>query len=906
MLPSLRHFLSLWTLLPIALIVAITLGFGQYIHRNLETFDVSLPTNILESQREAGRHIRNIADAMRGLEMARLAANHERVSLAREQVRTALKEVASARDAEYTAGIEVIRMRQTLDTQLRRIEAVFKAYEHAEIPSLNALNEAFSIAEQTQNQLRDLAAKVGDDALVLQHIKPAALRQFRDSMIALLALFGIGSAAMVLLIIARTTAASKLKLAQTQLTEAIEGVSESFVLFDPMDRLVLCNTKYREQNAAIQDLIAPDIAYEKLLRASLERGVIQIPEDMDADSFFADRLKFHRKASGTQQIQLQDGRWLQLSDRRTRDGGIVSVQTDVTELKLREQEYHRKALIFENMSDSVMIADLQGHILDWSPSAERATGYSKDDMLGQLYTELFLDVDAARLAHSITVKLKREGRWEGELRFRCKTGHIATWEMAVVSLCNEKGALIGNVAVARDVTMRKEAEARIEHMATHDYLTGLPNRTLFRDRLMHAIASARRRQESVAVLLFDLDNFKDVNDSLGHGAGDVLLMETTERLKQSIRDSDTIARLGGDEFAVIQTAINDQTSPSNIAARIRDAMASPFHIDSHEIHVSTSIGIAVFPENGQDPDELLKNADMALYLAKNEGRNNFQFFVPEMNREHQTRKELLTDLRHAIEENGFTLHFQPQISLRDSRIVGAEVLLRWPHEVRGLIPPAQFIPIAESSGLILSLGDWVLRTACRQIKAWIDKGMPSIRYSINLSALQFRHHDLVNSITETLITENVGPTQLELEITESVVMHNVEGAIKKMTRLADLGVKLAIDDFGTGYSSLSYLKRFPVQKVKIDGSFVQDITQDPDDAAIVKAVINLGHSMNLEVVAEGVETEEQLEFLRAEGCDIIQGYYYSRPVDADAFEVQLMKHLAGEIAHPAAGSRKPT
>ena len=443
------------------------------------------------------------------------------------------------------------------------------------------------------------------------------------------------------------------------------------------------------------------------------------------------------------------------------------------------------------------------------------------------------------------------------------------------------------IASARDITVRKETEQRIMYLASHDALTDLPNRTLLQDRIQQALVQARRNHSQGAVLFIDLDRFKTINDSIGHDVGDLLLKGVAHRLVSTLRGEDTVARQGGDEFIVVLPSVNNVPDAGIVAQKLLEAMALPYQIMDKELRTSASIGIAVFPADGEDADTLLKNGDTAMYHAKEAGRNNYQFFTARMNQLAAEKQSLGTHLHQALERDELLLHFQPIIDMAHGKLVGIEVLLRWQHPVQGLIPPVTFIPLAEESGLIVSIGEWVLESACGQLRAWRDQGYEVPRLAINLSARQFRRKGLVETIARILAETGVAGAYLELEITESALMDNTDEVSEILRKLKGMGITIAIDDFGTGYSSLSYLKRFSIDKLKIDQSFVQDIVADPDDAAIVIAIITLAHSLKMKVIAEGVETDAQFAFLRREGCDQCQGYYFSKPLPAREIVTQL-------------------
>ena len=441
------------------------------------------------------------------------------------------------------------------------------------------------------------------------------------------------------------------------------------------------------------------------------------------------------------------------------------------------------------------------------------------------------------------------------------------------------------------------AKVELDHLAHHDVLTDLPNRTLLQDRLSQAIELARRQGRQLAVMFMDLDQFKHINDSLGHAVGDQLLRSVARRLVACVRQSDTVSRQGGDEFVLLLPSIEQAEDAALSAQKILVALALPHRIDWHDLHIGVSIGISIYPNDGQDAETLIKSADIAMYYAKEGGRNNYKFFEQSMNVLAVQRQSVEASLRRALERQEFVLHYQPKINLRSGTIVGVEALIRWQHPQRGLLPPAQFVPIAEDCGLILPIGRWVLRTACLQARAWVQAGLPPITIAVNTSALEFRAKDFLENIRTTLAETQLEPRYLELELTESVLMRDGEATDAMLHALADLGVKLAVDDFGTGYSSLSYLRKFPIDTLKIDQSFVKRISSNPEDAAIVSAVIGMGKSLKQSVIAEGVETPEQCTFLRAEQCDEGQGYYFGRPMAAEALAAVLQTGVSPDLFH---------
>lgn len=523
-----------------------------------------------------------------------------------------------------------------------------------------------------------------------------------------------------------------------------------------------------------------------------------------------------------------------------------------------------------------------------NPAFGRITGYTQEEVLGRSCNFLWGDDDQQSSIREIAAT-GHEQR-EGHVKLRCyrKDGSLFWSEIHIAPVRDDDGKVVHFVAVLYDVTETKQYQEELETQANRDSLTGLANRNLLIDRLNQAITSAASFSRTLWVAYLDMDRFKFINDTVGHKAGDRLLKQISGRLQEGMRDTDTIARVGADEFILILQERGDDLLAAELVQRLIDTIAQPLIDDGHEYFLTCSVGIAVYPNDGNDAETLIKHADVAMYRAKELGRNNLQFFTPVMNQRALERLRIEGDLRNALERNEFVLHYQPQVDLSTGRIVGMEALLRWQHRELGMVSPARFIGLAEETGLIMPIGAWALRTACKQTYEWIRAGFGPLRVAVNLSARQFGQKDLAQSIAATLKETGLNPECLEIELTESLVMTDVERAIGILRNLNDLGVKLSIDDFGTGYSSLSYLKRFPIDVLKIDQSFVRDITVDADDAAIAVAIISLAHSLKLYVIAEGVETAAQLTFLRRNQCDQIQGYYFSRPVPAEDF-VQMLK-----------------
>lgn len=497
----------------------------------------------------------------------------------------------------------------------------------------------------------------------------------------------------------------------------------------------------------------------------------------------------------------------------------------------------------------------------------------------------------ARTPFKHEYRLKRA---DGEYRWLLETA---------VPYFGKDGRYVGFIGACTDITERKQAEEEITqhledlkrsneqllYLAQYDKLTGLPNRELFRDRLRQSMARAERQRKLVALMFLDLDRFKEINDTLGHIAGDTLLVAVTGRLKHHLREVDTIARLGGDEFTIIVENLNEPSDANAVAEKILEALASPFPLEGQEYSVTASIGITICPSDGRDVDVLLKNADIAMYKAKELGRNRYHAFTVDMNTRSLERLALQSELRKALERDEFKLHYQPRIDTRNNRVVALEALVRWIHPERGLVPPGEFVAFAEETALILPIGEWILRTACAQNKLWQDAGLTPVKISVNISAAQLRLGDLESSIRDLLEETGLRPEYLDLEITESTLMSDSETIRACLERLGTLGLRIFIDDFGTGYSSLSYLRRFPISGLKIDRSFVMDVPTDPNATAIARAVIALSRALHIQVIAEGVETEQQLEFLRAEGCHEVQGFHFSEPLPAKQAQ-KLLSH----------------
>ncbi|MDZ4020018.1 hypothetical protein PssiTeo3_34000 [Pseudomonas sichuanensis] len=578
-------------------------------------------------------------------------------------------------------------------------------------------------------------------------------------------------------------------------------------------------------------------------------------------------------------------------DEHERFEGVLGVGRDISQQRRAEKDLRMAATVFEHSTSAILITDPAGYIVQANEAFSRVSGYAVAEVLDQLPGMLTVEHQQDAHLGYVLKQLNQRGSWEGEVFLKRRNGeHYPAW-VGITAVLDDEGDLASYVCFFTDISERKASEQRIHRLAYYDALTHLPNRTLFQDRLYTALQQAERQKAWVVLMFLDLDRFKPINDSLGHAAGDRMLKDMAERLLACVDDDDTVARMGGDEFTLLlqpkatrELALNRAI---HVAENILGSLVTPFVLENREFFVTASIGIALSPQDGSELSQLMKNADTAMYHAKERGKNNFQFYQADMNASALERLELESDLRHALEQNEFILYYQPQFSGDGKRLTGAEALLRWRHPTRGLVPPGDFIPVIEELGLVVDVGDWVLREASRQLKAWHLAKVRVPKVSVNISARQFSDGQLGTRIATILEETGLPPACLELELTESILMREVHEAMQILDSLKNLGLSIAVDDFGTGYSSLNYLKQFPIDVLKIDRTFVDGLPEGEQDAQIARAIIAMAHSLNLAVIAEGVETHEQLEFLREHGCDEVQGYLFGRPMPANQFEAQF-------------------
>jgi diguanylate cyclase (GGDEF)-like protein/PAS domain S-box-containing protein len=561
---------------------------------------------------------------------------------------------------------------------------------------------------------------------------------------------------------------------------------------------------------------------------------------------------------------------------------MAGTARDITVARRAERERRVALEVLRSMSEAVAVIDLDFCFISVNPSFSRITGYSEEEVAGQNSSLLDSSQHSVEFYRRVRDILERTGHWAGEMWQRRKDDEEFLGWIEMSEVRDSLGMRSHFVAVVNDITDKKRAEQELRYLANYDTLTGLPNRALLSERLGRAIVRARRQETRVAVLFLDLDRFKDINDSLGHAAGDRLLKAAATRLQSTLSAADTVARLGGDEFTVVLEDVESLIAVERMAREILLAFTTPLEVDErHDVNITPSLGISLYPDHALVPTDLLKFADTAMYQAKAEGRNTYQIYNETMDTEARQRAAIIASLRKALDRGEFRLMYQPRMSLADGGITGVEALLRWRSPDLGEVSPTVFVPLAEESGLILSIGEWVLREACQQLKAWRAQGLVDISIGVNVSVLQLLRGNLADYLQKVLASTGLPADRIELEVTESMVMQNAEQATAVLNELRKIGVSLAIDDFGTGYSSLVYLKRLPIDTLKIDKEFIDDLTRDPDDEAITSTIITMGHSLGLNVIAEGVETELQLNFLRDHGCDEIQGHWLSKPIEGE-------------------------
>ncbi len=675
------------------------------------------------------------------------------------------------------------------------------------------------------------------------------------------------------------TAEAELRRSESELREIIDNLPDTFYRTDAEGRVVLVSRRVEELLGwRVEEMIGRPLA-DLYVEPDGRTRFLQILAD-NGGTLSSFEVEVRRKDGARIWVATNSHYWCDSS------GTILGVEgavRDITASKRAQDMLAQAAVVFETAAEAALITDHENRIVAVNPAFTEITGYTESEVLGK--APVFLR--SGRHPESFFVQqgetVRKHGRWQGDIWHRCRDGKvIPTWQ-TTSTVRGDQGELIYHVSLFADITPIKDTQQQLDHLAHHDALTGLPNRLMFNDRLTHAIANARRHGTLLAVLFMDMDRFKDINDSFGHPAGDRLLCDAAERLLATVRNQDTVVRLGGDEFLVMMEDIREPEDAAVLASKLLKAFEPAFSVAGHDLRLTLSIGISVFPRDGDDVPTLLKHADSAMYRAKEEGRNGFNFYTEQLTAAAFERLTLESALRRAVELEEFELHFQPQVALSDGRLIGAEALIRWRHPDYGLMFPDDFIPLAERIGLIIDIGEWVMRTACDQLRAWDVRGQHLPRLSLNIAVAQIQQLGFADRVARCMRDADVAPSRLELELTESFAMHKRREAIRTLAQLRELGVSIAIDDFGTGYSSLSQLKRLPITLLKVDQSFVRDIPADNNDEAITLAIIALAQQLDLEVVAEGVETEEQLAFLRHHGCCAGQGLLFGAPLPAADF-----------------------
>ncbi len=689
----------------------------------------------------------------------------------------------------------------------------------------------------------------------------------------------------------------------TRMVEAFEHLESGIVLYGPDDRIVFCNRRFRDIYAEVADILVPGALYAYVARAFYQRG-FEHRTNQDEENYVRARVEKHLDPDeGDYEYLLGDDIWLLVSDRKTADGGVIGFRLDITARKIAEEKLALSEQRFKNLlemsSDWYWEQDEHLRFKHISGGMKRSTGVDPEDRYGLTRWDIpYIGITREQMdEHRQHVEAHEPFR-DFQYAYAKADGSTFWGSVSGDPVFNASGIFTGYRGVGSDVTEKKRIEAHVRELAEYDFLTGLPNRLLLSARFDFAVRQAERngggaRNDSdtdsgnhngISLLFIDLDRFKNINDSLGHDIGDQILVETASRLTQSMRTTDTVSRYGGDEFIVLLPGVAGINDLAAITSLILDRLASPYQIEGHELTVTPSIGITIWPDDGADLESLIKNADLAMYHSKAEGRNQFSFFRAEMNEKIVERLSIENALRRALPRHEFNLVYQPIFHLPERRIIGVEALLRWNSEILGDIAPTRFIPVAEETGLIVAIGEWVAREAIGQLRLWRDAGLDHFPVTINVSAVQFKMRRLVDVLLAAITENGLTPVDVEIELTETALVSQGVATMNTLHELGANGFRLVVDDFGTGYSNLGYLKRFDIGKLKIDQSFVRDITTDPDDAAITRGIISLAKSLGMRVVAEGVEHDAQLDFLLAAGCEEAQGFLLSKPLSPRALQ----------------------
>lgn len=721
-----------------------------------------------------------------------------------------------------------------------------------------------------QEILRYIRAKV-DQLLTVMGTLPLRAEELDDDTLITLDPIGIIAESFRQVIQHLNETNAQLALAQNEIRAILDALGAAVVVLDSEDRIEDYNVRARDW-----------------FFAGAGRPQIVGRPAGEACACAADLANVRFCADGRPHAAIMDGRDMQIIASRIcgeneRQAKTVMLFSDISQQKETERHLQLYAEVFRQVGEGILIADADNHIVEINDAVTRITGYARDELIGKTPKLFKSDLHERSFYAEMWGALKQHGHWHGEIFDRRKDGKIIPLLQTISTVRDADGALTHYISVMTDISSLKETQTRLDFLAHHDVLTELPNRLLFSDRLHHAVERARRDDSSVALLFIDLDHFKNINDSLGHHFGDLLLIEAAQRLKMLVRRADTVARLGGDEFVVLIESTATHEAAALLAEKIVTAFKLPFLVNGLDLHIGCSIGVTVFPDDGTDAMTLLKNADAAMYRAKEAGRDGHVRYTAELSSAMQQKLELDNALRSAVRQGGFELHYQPIVDIEQQQVVACEALIRWPAGPASARTPDRFIPVAEESRLILPLGDWILRTALEQLRRWRNDGLRLDYVSVNISAVQLAQPDFADRVIDTLAALEATGNELQIELTENVLMRDIELCSWVLARLREHGIRVAIDDFGTGYSSLSYLKQLPIDNLKIDRSFVCDIPGDPNDCAIAAAVIGLARTLGLDAIAEGIETVEQQEFLARIGCSKMQGYLHARPLPAGDF-----------------------
>jgi diguanylate cyclase (GGDEF)-like protein/PAS domain S-box-containing protein len=728
-----------------------------------------------------------------------------------------------------------------------------------------------------QETLRYIRAKV-DQLLSVIGTQPLRPEELDDQTLISLDPIGIVADSFRLVNSHLNTTIEQLQIAQNEIRTIFDTVGAAIVVLDLQDRIEDCNRR----------------ACDWLFNGQPRETVIG-KTALELCPCAASLHDIRSRADGVPQTTTMDGREVQVvATRILNDAGqpakTVMLFSDITEQKKTEHNLRLYAEVFGQVAEGILITDADQHIIEINEAVTRITGYAREELLGHSPGMFGSGLHEASFYEALWRSVDEHGYWQGEISDRRKDGAVIPLLQSISAAHNADGQLTHYIAVMTDISSIKEAQTRLDFLAHHDLLTELPNRLLFNDRLCHAIERASREKQPLALLFIDLDRFKNINDSLGHHIGDLLLIEAAQRLRKLVRRADTVSRLGGDEFVVLMETSVTHVTAVNLAEKIVAAFQRPFLVNDQELHIGCSIGITLFPDDGADAMTLMKNADVAMYRAKEAGRNGYMRYSGEHSAAMRLKLELDNALRTAVGKQAFELHYQPIIDIRNRRVTACEALIRWPSGPATARTPDLFIPAAEETRLILPLGRWIIREALRKQRSWREQGLSLDYVSVNISMVQITQADFAGQIIDLLAETGTVGTDLQIELTENVLMADTEHCARVLSHLREHGIRVAIDDFGTGYSSLSYLKQLPIDNLKIDRSFVRDIPGDQNDCAIAAAVIGLARTLGLDAIAEGIETIEQQDYLASIGCDKVQGYLHARPMPAPEFESFVIRY----------------